>query len=173
MVADTTPDAQRGLRYWAARNRWLYAPQPSEFPAHRGNPDLPGMLRALADTAREHLPLLRETVPELDFALHAEHERTLRAPADIPIPGIEPAEAHLAYVAVTRARHRLDLCALFWINQHPIGNPTDPGPLAACPSPQRRRPLLTAVSLRPRSRPPTYCGSAAVSRWSPRTLTVV
>ncbi|WP_239153919.1 3'-5' exonuclease [Amycolatopsis sp. FDAARGOS 1241] len=48
-----------------------------------------------------------------------------------PIPAeIEPAEARLAYVAVTRAQHRLDLGGLSWINQHPDGNPTDP-PLAA------------------------------------------
>ncbi|MFI5615393.1 3'-5' exonuclease [Amycolatopsis sp. NPDC051903] len=49
-----------------------------------------------------------------------------------PIPAeIEPAEARLAYVAVTRARHRLDLGGLSWINQHPDGNSTDPGLLAA------------------------------------------
>lgn len=40
-----------------------------------------------------------------------------------PAP-IEPAEANLAYVAVTRARHRLDLGGLAWINRHPDGNPT-------------------------------------------------
>ncbi len=40
------------------------------------------------------------------------------------LPGeIEPAEARLAYVAVTRAQHRLDLGGLSWINQHPDGNP--------------------------------------------------
>lgn len=42
-----------------------------------------------------------------------------------PMPGkIEPAEARLAYVAVTRAQHQLDLGGLSWINQHPDGNPT-------------------------------------------------
>ncbi|MFC3452692.1 UvrD-helicase domain-containing protein [Amycolatopsis speibonae] len=39
-----------------------------------------------------------------------------------PAPGtIEPAEARLAYVAVTRAQYRLDLGGLSWINQHPEG----------------------------------------------------
>ncbi len=42
-----------------------------------------------------------------------------------PLPGrIEPGEARLAYVAVTRAQHRLDLGGLSWINRHPDGHPT-------------------------------------------------
>ncbi|HZE01332.1 MAG TPA: hypothetical protein VE155_06155 [Pseudonocardiaceae bacterium] len=41
-----------------------------------------------------------------------------------PFPdGIDKAEARLAYVTVTRARHRLDLGGLSWINWHPDGNP--------------------------------------------------
>ncbi|MGP4000624.1 UvrD-helicase domain-containing protein [Streptomyces sp. 8N706] len=41
-----------------------------------------------------------------------------------PLPGdIDDAEARLAYVAVTRARHSLDLGGLSWINRHPDGNP--------------------------------------------------
>lgn len=41
-----------------------------------------------------------------------------------PLPGkIDPGEARLAYVAVTRAQHRLDLGGLSWINRHPDGNP--------------------------------------------------
>ncbi len=41
-----------------------------------------------------------------------------------PLPGeIDEAEARLAYVAVTRARHRLDLGGLSWINRHPDGDP--------------------------------------------------
>ncbi|WP_327350275.1 UvrD-helicase domain-containing protein [Streptomyces sp. NBC_01304] len=41
-----------------------------------------------------------------------------------PIPGpIDPDEARLAYVAVTRARHHLDLGGLSWIHQRPDGNP--------------------------------------------------
>jgi hypothetical protein len=41
-----------------------------------------------------------------------------------PLPGeIEPEEARLAYVAVTRAQHQLDMGGLSWINQHPDGNP--------------------------------------------------
>ena len=41
-----------------------------------------------------------------------------------PIPGpIDEAEARLAYVAVTRARHQLDLGGLSWVNSHPDGTP--------------------------------------------------
>lgn len=37
-----------------------------------------------------------------------------------PLPGpIDDAEARLAYVAVTRARHRLDRAGLAWIDNHP------------------------------------------------------
>ncbi|HEV2779636.1 MAG TPA: UvrD-helicase domain-containing protein [Actinophytocola sp.] len=44
-----------------------------------------------------------------------------------PLPGpIDPAEARLAYVAVTRARDRLDLGGLSWINRHPDGKPEQP-----------------------------------------------
>ncbi|MGW4162242.1 UvrD-helicase domain-containing protein [Streptomyces sp. NPDC004788] len=39
-----------------------------------------------------------------------------------PIPGpIDPSEARLAYVTVTRARHHLDIGGLGWINDHPDG----------------------------------------------------
>lgn len=39
-----------------------------------------------------------------------------------PVPGrIDEAEARLAYVAVTRACHQLDLGGLSWINTHPDG----------------------------------------------------
>ncbi|MFD8077679.1 UvrD-helicase domain-containing protein [Streptomyces sp. NPDC059718] len=41
-----------------------------------------------------------------------------------PLPGpIDDADARLAYVAVTRARQRLDPGGLNWINDHPDGNP--------------------------------------------------
>lgn len=41
-----------------------------------------------------------------------------------PVPGpVDEAEARLAYVAVTRARQRLDLGGLSWINEHPDGTP--------------------------------------------------
>lgn len=41
---------------------------------------------------------------------------------DTPTPGpIDDAEARLAYVAVTRARHRLDRGSLSWIDHHPAG----------------------------------------------------
>jgi AAA domain-containing protein/UvrD-like helicase family protein len=37
-----------------------------------------------------------------------------------PVPGpVDEAEARLAYVAVTRARHHLDAAGLAWINHHP------------------------------------------------------
>ncbi|MET8997177.1 AAA family ATPase [Amycolatopsis sp. NPDC004169] len=35
----------------------------------------------------------------------------------------EKMESRLAYVAVTRAQHQLDLGALSWANQHPDGSP--------------------------------------------------
>ncbi|KPC60013.1 UvrD-helicase domain-containing protein [Streptomyces chattanoogensis] len=45
-----------------------------------------------------------------------------------PLPGpIDTDEARLAYVAVTRARLRLDIGGLSWINGHPAGDPC-PGP---------------------------------------------
>jgi hypothetical protein len=37
---------------------------------------------------------------------------------------IDDAEAHLAYVAVTRARHRLDIGGLSWIRNYADGNPS-------------------------------------------------
>lgn len=56
-----------------------------------------------------------------------------------PLPGkIDDTEARLAYVAVTRARHRLDLGGLSWINQHPDGNP---------PSIRQPRPAETYTGL--------------------------
>lgn len=80
---------QPELVHWRQVNRWLYSPIPTtQYPAG-GDPDLPGMLRGLADTARGHRPELRELNPDMDFALHEEHEQTLRALADTPIPGID------------------------------------------------------------------------------------
>ncbi|MEU3341962.1 UvrD-helicase domain-containing protein [Streptomyces sp. NPDC006668] len=44
---------------------------------------------------------------------------------DLGRPGRIPrSEARLAYVAVTRARYRLDIGGLGWINEHPQGDPT-------------------------------------------------
>lgn len=41
-----------------------------------------------------------------------------------PLPGpVDPDEARLAYVAVTRARSLLDIGGLSWINSHPAGDP--------------------------------------------------
>ncbi|MCK7622023.1 UvrD-helicase domain-containing protein [Streptomyces sp. RS10V-4] len=46
-----------------------------------------------------------------------------------PLPGpVDLGEARLAYVAVTRARERLDLGGLSWINSHPAGDPRAAGP---------------------------------------------
>ena len=48
-----------------------------------------------------------------------QHDDTGRA-----VPGpIDDGEARLAYVAVTRTRHRLDIGGLSWIHEHPGGNP--------------------------------------------------
>ncbi|MGV4924414.1 UvrD-helicase domain-containing protein [Streptomyces sp. BHT-5-2] len=45
-----------------------------------------------------------------------------------PLPGpIDLDEARLAYVAVTRARSRLDIGGLSWINAHPAGDPRPEG----------------------------------------------
>ncbi|OLF13491.1 hypothetical protein [Actinophytocola xanthii] len=75
-----------GLRYWKARNRWLYPPATGP---HHSDPDLPGMLRALADTARDNRDSQLTVTPETDLALHDEHEQTLRALADVPIQGLD------------------------------------------------------------------------------------
>ncbi|UNO42678.1 UvrD-helicase domain-containing protein [Streptomyces sp. MST-110588] len=56
-----------------------------------------------------------------------------------PLPGpIDPDEARLAYVAVTRARLRLDVGGLSWINSHPAGDPRAGG--AARPGAPPRTP---------------------------------
>jgi hypothetical protein len=80
------PRPGSGLRDWKARNRWLY---PSGRAPFGGYPDLPGGLRALADGARDDRGWLLEIAPEMDLVLHDEHEQTLRALADIPIPGLD------------------------------------------------------------------------------------
>ncbi|MEU7480495.1 hypothetical protein AB0A63_31270 [Lentzea sp. NPDC042327] len=80
------PTPSEGLRYWKTRSRWLY---PSGSGPHDGDPDLPGRLRALADTARENRASLLEIAPEMDLDLHDENEQTLRALADILIPGLD------------------------------------------------------------------------------------
>ncbi|WP_455680821.1 UvrD-helicase domain-containing protein [Streptomyces luteogriseus] len=51
-------------------------------------------------------------------------------------PGrIAPSEARLAYVAITRARHQLDIGGLAWINEHPQGDPAT-NPRLALPTPR-------------------------------------
>ncbi|QXQ94872.1 UvrD-helicase domain-containing protein [Streptomyces sp. WY228] len=54
--------------------------------------------------------------PPRDTEKKDEHGRPVPEPVD-------EAEARLAYVAVTRARQRLDLGGLSWINDHPDGRP--------------------------------------------------
>lgn len=64
-----------------------------------------------------------------DFEPSPSDERNLEG---VPIPRpIGPEEARLAYVAVTRARDRLDLGGLSWIETHPDGRP---GPGVAAPA---------------------------------------
>jgi hypothetical protein len=58
-----------------------------------------------------------------DFPEPVDPEGGTTSSAAAPPGRIEPAEARLAYVAVTRAQHRLDLGGLSWINRHPDGNP--------------------------------------------------
>jgi ATP-dependent exoDNAse (exonuclease V) beta subunit len=65
-----------------------------------------------------------------------------------------PRRARLAYVAVTRAQHHLDLSGLSWIHRHPDGNPAQhethpPPPL------QDRPPHPTTARSRRRSDPLT------------------
>jgi hypothetical protein len=57
-----------------------------------------------------------------DFPEPADPDRTDGNGDPLPAP-IDPAEARLAYVAVTRAQHHLDLGGLSWIHRHPDGNP--------------------------------------------------
>ncbi|MFE9941551.1 UvrD-helicase domain-containing protein [Streptomyces hirsutus] len=52
------------------------------------------------------------------------------------VPGpIDDSEARLAYVAVTRTRHRLDMDGLSWIHHHPHGNPHTSSPVHAVGTP--------------------------------------
>jgi superfamily I DNA/RNA helicase len=57
-----------------------------------------------------------------DFPEPEDPDRTDVNGDPLPAP-IDPAEARLAYVAVTRAQHHLDLGGLSWIHRHPDGNP--------------------------------------------------
>ncbi|SEP53687.1 hypothetical protein [Amycolatopsis saalfeldensis] len=79
--------SQSDLDHWLENSRWLYSPTKTTQYPHGGDPDLAGMLRGLADTSREHQPMLREINPHLDFDLRDEHEQTLQALAGTPIPG--------------------------------------------------------------------------------------
>lgn len=53
-----------------------------------------------------------------DFTPPADTEEGNAQGLPIPKP-VDEAEARLAYVAVTRARHHLDATGLAWINKHP------------------------------------------------------
>ncbi|WP_253669713.1 UvrD-helicase domain-containing protein [Streptoalloteichus tenebrarius] len=81
----------------------------------------------------------RTTHPELllfstwgEVQEYAEYDPDNLDAAGEPLPGpINPGEARLAYVAVTRAQHRLDLGGLSWIHRHPDGHPQPrPAPAA-------------------------------------------
>ncbi|WP_108999030.1 UvrD-helicase domain-containing protein [Streptomyces rishiriensis] len=62
----------------------------------------------------DRVKIADDFTPPKDSDLHDEAGR--------PLPGpIDDAEARLAYVAVTRARHRLDMDGLSWIHDHPDG----------------------------------------------------
>ncbi|MFR0359587.1 UvrD-helicase domain-containing protein [Streptomyces sediminimaris] len=67
-----------------------------------------------------------------------------------PVPGpIDDSEARIAYVAVTRARHRLDIGGLSWIHDHPEGSPGAPVHIEqhAHPTPAAERaPAASAAS---------------------------
>ncbi|MFF2510188.1 ATP-binding domain-containing protein [Streptomyces sp. NPDC058086] len=63
---------------------------------------------------------------------------TQPAEGELGRPGrISRSEARLAYVAVTRARHQLDIGGLSWINEHPQGKPgKDQAPGIPVPRPR-------------------------------------
>jgi hypothetical protein len=66
------------------------------------------------------------------------------------LPGpINDAEARLAYVAVTRAQHHLDLEGLSWIHHHRDGNPSNAIPALSLPP----RPAGTPSDQRPAEQP--------------------
>ena len=78
-----------------------------------------------------------------DFPEPADPDRTDGNGDPLPAP-IDPAEARLAYVAVTRAQHHLGLGGLSWIHRHPDGNTAaarnSPTPTAPRPSTPPHRP---------------------------------
>ncbi|MFF0795090.1 UvrD-helicase domain-containing protein [Streptomyces spiralis] len=61
-----------------------------------------------------------------DFARTTAHDTSDADSLPVPPDPIDDAEARLAYVAVTRTRHRLDLGGLSWIHDHPDGRRTLP-----------------------------------------------
>ncbi|GAA3264737.1 MULTISPECIES: UvrD-helicase domain-containing protein [Streptomyces] len=70
-----------------------------------------------------------------DFARTNDNRSNSQTGAAAPPDPVDDAEARLAYVAVTRARRRLDLGGLSWINDH-----SDGGPELSEPSAQRETP---------------------------------
>ncbi|GAA4027094.1 UvrD-helicase domain-containing protein [Streptomyces plumbiresistens] len=58
-----------------------------------------------------------------DFARPQDNNTADRTDPPPPPAPIDDAEARLAYVAVTRARQRLDLGGLSWVHDHPDGQP--------------------------------------------------
>ncbi|MCB5907204.1 UvrD-helicase domain-containing protein [Streptomyces pinistramenti] len=73
-----------------------------------------------------------------------------------PLPGpIDVDEARLAYVAVTRARSRLDIGGLSWINGHPAGDPrpSEPSLTATAHLHPDEQPVPRATKRPPQARP--------------------
>ncbi|MDC2960397.1 UvrD-helicase domain-containing protein [Streptomyces gilvifuscus] len=60
-----------------------------------------------------------------DFARTTDSAADEQGDTPRPPDPVDDAEARLAYVAVTRTRHRLDLGGLSWIHDHPDGTPPD------------------------------------------------
>jgi superfamily I DNA/RNA helicase len=70
----------------------------------------------LLDEAQDTNPVVELVFPPKDTSEHDADGRPIPEP-------VSDTDARLAYVAVTRARHQLDLGGLSWIHDHHDGNP--------------------------------------------------